>query len=55
VGVKQTVPQNIVLVCHKVYHAHMAADALIFANTRIEESLYQKAIAKVTMRKKIKT
>ena len=53
VGVKQTVPQN-VLVCHKVYHAHMAADALIFVNTRIEESLYQKAIDKVTMRKNIK-
>jgi hypothetical protein len=33
----------------------MAADALIFAKARIEESLYQKVIDKVTMRKKIKT
>jgi hypothetical protein len=33
----------------------MAADALIFAKARIEESLYKKAIDKVTMRKKIKT
>jgi hypothetical protein len=49
-GCKTNCATNIVLVCHKVYHAHMAADALIFANTRIEESLYQKAIAKVTMR-----
>ena len=38
-GVKQTAPQNVVLVSHKVDHAHMAADALIFAKTRIEESL----------------
>jgi len=52
VGVKQTALQKVVLVCHKVY---MAADALIFAKARIEESLYQKAIDKVTMRKKIKT
>jgi hypothetical protein len=51
VGVKQTAPQNVVLVCHKVYHAHMAADALIFANTRIKESLYQKELMEVTMRK----
>ena len=34
---------------------YMAADALIFAKTRIEESLYQKAIDKVTTRKRIKT
>ena len=40
--VKQTVPQNVVLVCHKVYHAHMAADALIFAKSRIKESLSER-------------
>jgi hypothetical protein len=55
VGVKPTAPQNVVIVYHKVYHAHMAADDLIFAKTRIVESLYQKTIDKVTMRKKIKT
>jgi hypothetical protein len=39
VGVKQTAPQNVVLVCHKVY-AHMTADALIFAkNTNQRECL----------------
>ena len=55
VGVKQTAPQNVVFVCHKIY-AHMIADALIFAKkTRINESLYQKEIVKVMMRKKIKT
>ena len=32
VGVKQTAPQNVVLICHKVY-AYMTADALIFAKT----------------------
>ena len=31
VGVKQTVPQNLFLVWHKVYHAQMTADALNFA------------------------
>ena len=54
-GVKQTALQNVVLVCHKVYYGHMAANALIFAKTRIEDSLYQKAIDKVTMRMKIIT
>ena len=34
---------------------HIAADALIFANARIEESLYQNAIDNMAMRKKIKT
>jgi hypothetical protein len=39
VGVKQTAPQNVVLICHKVY-AYMTADALIFAkNTNQRESL----------------
>jgi hypothetical protein len=33
----------------------MDTDTLILAKTRIKESLYQKAIVKVTMRKKIKT
>jgi hypothetical protein len=39
----------------KVYDAHMSADAMLFAKTRIKESLYQKEIVMVTMRKKIKT
>ena len=51
-GTKQTAPQNVVLVFHKVYHAHMYAAALIFAKTRINESLYQNEIVQVTMRKK---
>jgi hypothetical protein len=51
VGVKQTAPQNLVLVCHKAHHAQMVAGALIFAKARIKESLYQKEIVKVTMRK----
>ena len=51
-GVKQTAPQNVVLVFHKLYHAHMYATALIFAKTRINESLYQNEIVQVTMRKK---
>jgi hypothetical protein len=33
----------------------MSADAMLFAKTRIKESLYQKEIVMVTMRKKIKT
>jgi dynactin complex subunit len=41
VGVNQTAPQN-VIVCHKVYHAQIAADALIFAITRINESLSER-------------
>jgi hypothetical protein len=52
VGAKQIAPQNIVLVFHKVYHAHMYAAALIIAKTRIKESLYQNEIVQVTMRKK---
>ena len=42
VGVKQTAPQNVVFVCHKIY-AHMIADALIFAkNTNQRESLSER-------------
>ena len=40
VGVKHTVPHNVVLVCHKGYHAQMAADALIFTKSIIKEILY---------------
>ena len=41
-GVKHTAPQNVVLVCHKVY-AHMTAGALIFAkNTNPRESLSER-------------
>ena len=40
IGVKHTTPHNLVLVCHKGYHAQMTADALIFAKTRIKEILY---------------
>jgi hypothetical protein len=40
VGVKQTAPHNVVIVCDKVYHAQMAADALIFTKARIKEILY---------------
>lgn len=53
-GVKQTAALNAVTVCHKMYHPQMAADAVTFVKTRIKESLDQKEIVKMTMRKKIK-